>query len=355
MSNLSASSSSPPDKEIVQDFINDHADALLTYLTNNKSFFSHLDVDDALLQPSFLPQAPTSAIRDSITDQLLQDRSRVQHCQVNNETAFTSVALMKTEQALLRTAQQWANNDEGGCDLKHLESAIANHAAKRAAKGKDPKPMDDMVVAAESMLAPGRLKVLIGPPGAGKTTIIRLIADSLNKADQSIIVSAQSGMLCQKLSEETGQVAVPLGDLMVRLSGLQNERFKQEIGLKPGSTLILDEAAMLGTRQMADVFQMAQDHDLRLMMVGDVRQIQAATAGSPLRKILEQVKPAQLQNVTRQKDPVDAQATLDLYHGNAESALESYENRDLLIFCKNGQKLRNRVVTDFVDWQERHQ
>ena len=271
------------------------------------------------------------------------------------ETVYTSQKLRKIEQSLVQTAIRWSTWARGGCDPDFLTDVTTRRAAARAASGREAKPLDDITTACESLLKPGRLKILIGPPGAGKTSVINIIGETLALAGQSAVLTAQSGMLCQKLAEETRQTTLPVGDLMARLSGPEQAENKQKIGLTSGSTIILDEAAMLGTRQMFDIFKLAKDHDLNLILIGDTRQIEAATAGSPLRKTLEFIEPARLTGITRQKTPQDAQATLDLYHGNPEAALLSYQSRDMLTFHRDAEKLRDQVVDDFVAWQKKHQ
>jgi len=339
------------DIKAAQNYIGTHGPALVDWLTRNDSLFQPQDIEDALLQPQFEARSLSTNMRKTIAHELTGNRDLVYPLHVDNKPFYSAVSLARTEKHLFERAAMWAQDGTPQIDPRFLSDSINAHQKDPIAKGKNPKPLEDITQASTELLTPGRFKILIGPPGAGKTTVIKLVGNSLHAAGKDVVLSAQSGMLCQKLGRETKQSTIPLSDLVARL---EDETPSETATLRPGTTLIVDEAAMLGTRQMAKLFDVVERHDLNLMLIGDVRQISAATAGSPMRKMLEFITPSQLSTVTRQKDPIDAKATSDLYHQKPMAALRSYDQRGQILFSDNQNKLREDVTRAFVDWQEKH-
>jgi ATP-dependent exoDNAse (exonuclease V) alpha subunit len=60
-------------------------------------------------------------------------------------------------------------------------------------------------------------------------------------------------------------------------------------GQLPGrkDILVVDEAGMLGSRQMARILEVADQGNAKVVLVGDTQQLQAIEAGAALRAIIE--------------------------------------------------------------------
>ena len=56
-----------------------------------------------------------------------------------------------------------------------------------------------------------------------------------------------------------------------------------------GDVLVIDEAGMVGSRQLARFVMEAEARGAKLVLVGDHEQLQAIGAGSPFRAIAERV------------------------------------------------------------------
>lgn len=70
-----------------------------------------------------------------------------------------------------------------------------------------------------------------------------------------------------------------------------------------GGVILVDEASMLGTRDMLDIFGKAEEFNARVVLVGDRRQHRSVSAGEPL-KLLEDtagLRVAEVTQILRQK------------------------------------------------------
>jgi conjugative relaxase-like TrwC/TraI family protein len=97
-----------------------------------------------------------------------------------------------------------------------------------------------------------------------------------------------------------------------------------------GSTLIVDEASMLGNRQLETLFQMQSDLKIdKVLLSGDVRQIAALQAGAPFKMGMEHnpnMARAELTTILRQNDnPTLKEAVIAFAEGKSADAMRRLE------------------------------
>ncbi len=88
--------------------------------------------------------------------------------------------------------------------------------------------------------------------------------------------------------------------------------------------LVVDEAGMIGSRQMERLLGAAQDAGAKVLLVGDPEQLQAIEAGAAFRAIAERVGVAEITIVRRQRQDWQQQATQELATGQTNAALGRY-------------------------------
>ena len=72
--------------------------------------------------------------------------------------------------------------------------------------------------------------------------------------------------------------------------------------LEPNDVLVIDEAGMIGTRQLQRFVVEADKRGAKLVLVGDPEQQQPINAGTPFREIAEKIDHAELTEIRRKKD-----------------------------------------------------
>src|SRR5580692_9706670 len=95
--------------------------------------------------------------------------------------------------------------------------------------------------------------------------------------------------------------------------------------------LVIDEAGMVGTRQLARVLAAAETARAKVVLVGDPEQLQAIEAGAAFRGIIAQSGVAELNEVRRQSCAWQRQATRELATGGTAAALTTYEQRGAVV------------------------
>jgi ATP-dependent exoDNAse (exonuclease V) alpha subunit len=113
--------------------------------------------------------------------------------------------------------------------------------------------------------------------------------------------------------------------------------------------LVLDEAGMVGLRQMQRVLQHAQAAGAKVVLVGDPEQLQAIEAGAALRALAERHGAAEISEVRRQRDGWQREATRELATGQTGAALERYEQAGMVVGHATQEQARAALVQGWLE------
>lgn len=140
--------------------------------------------------------------------------------------------------------------------------------------------------AALAELAASRFSVLVGPAGAGKTTVLRALCQHEQIAAKGILLLAPTGKARVQLSQRCGHDAQTLAQFLTTCGG----RYDGKTGTYktvPGApyvgckTIIIDEASMLTEDMLGALLDAVKGSVERLILVGDPRQLPPIGAGKP--------------------------------------------------------------------------
>jgi conjugative relaxase-like TrwC/TraI family protein len=163
-----------------------------------------------------------------------------------------------------------------------------------------------------------RVMIIRGVAGTGKTTLEQEIGEALAEAGKPVVAMAQSVKARDVLREKAGLASA---DTVSRF--LKDERM--QLSAKDG-VILVDEASQLSTRDMFQLFEVAEAVGARVLLVGDRRQHRSVTAGEPL-KLLEDnagLRVAEVTEILRQDGDYKLAAEA-LSEGRAADAFEQFD------------------------------
>ncbi len=137
--------------------------------------------------------------------------------------------------------------------------------------------------------AEAAVTVLTGGPGTGKTTVVRALVASWQRAKKRVLCAAPTGRAARRLSEASGHPAQTIHRLLEWGQGADAEdRFgfsRKESNPLEVDLLVVDEASMLDI-QLARALFLAVPQGASVVLVGDVDQLPPVGPGQVLSDII---------------------------------------------------------------------
>lgn len=140
-----------------------------------------------------------------------------------------------------------------------------------------------------------RVMVIRGAAGTGKTSMMQEAVEAIEAAGTKVFTFAPSADASRGVLRAEG---FKDAETVARL--LKDQNLQREIA---GQVVWIDEAGLLGTRTMAQVFNLAKELDARVVLSGDRSQHGSVERGAALR-LLETdagLAPAEIRDIQRQK------------------------------------------------------
>lgn len=172
---------------------------------------------------------------------------------------------------------------------------------------------------AHVLTTPHRVSIIRGGAGTGKTTLMGKAVELMESRGLKVTVvaptsQASRGVLREEGYKEAETVAKFLTDKTMQ------EQIK-------GQVLWVDEAGLLGTKDMAALLGIATKNDARIILGGDTRQHASVVRGDALRIIntVAGIKTAEVSKVYRQKNIEYRSAVEELSKGKIKEGFEKLD------------------------------
>jgi ATP-dependent exoDNAse (exonuclease V) alpha subunit len=205
-----------------------------------------------------------------------------------------------------------------------------------------PKLSDEQVAAVQRVTEVSAIAAVVGYAGAGKSTMLAAARMALEGAGYRVVGSALAGNAADGLQTASG---IPARTLVSWEASWTVGKDK----FGPKDVLIIDEAGMIGSRQMARVVDATHVAGVKLVLAGDHEQLQAIGAGAPFRAIVEQIGVATLQDVRRQKHDWQRQASVAFARHETADALHQYDAKGAIRHWLNRDMALDGLVRDYID------
>jgi Ti-type conjugative transfer relaxase TraA len=163
----------------------------------------------------------------------------------------------------------------------------------------------------------GDLSLLVGYAGTGKSALLGVAREAWEAQGYRVRGAALSGMAAESLEGGSG---IPSRTL----ASLEHAWGRDRDSLDHRDVLVVDEAGLVGSRQLARVMANAQAAGAKVVMVGDAEQLQAIEAGAAFRALAERHGAYELTEVHRQEVDWQRDATRHLATGRTVRALAAY-------------------------------
>ena len=246
------------------------------------------------------------------------------------EERYTTKEMLALESGLAATAEALAQERH-----KFVDPTLCRRHAEAARLG------EEQTLALGRITGATRLAAVVGHAGTGKSTLLGAARAVWEAAGYRVRGAALSGIAAEGLQQGAGIESRTIASLL-RQWGQGRET------LSARDVLVVDEAGMVGSRDLAAVLAAVQAAGAKLVLVGDAEQLQPIAAGAPFRAIVERVGAEALTVVRRQKQDWQRQATAELATGRTREALARYWEKGMVLAAIKAEEAKIRLI---IDWQ----
>lgn len=124
---------------------------------------------------------------------------------------------------------------------------------------------------------------------------------------------------------------------------------KGEQLLTAKDVLVIDEAGMIGSAQLAKIMQEANRNGAKVVLIGDPEQLQAIQAGAAFRGILDHTSHIELVEIWRQRADWQKQATIEFASNKTIEAMDRYAAHGCVHEYEHKDAAKNALVES---WNE---
>ncbi len=225
---------------------------------------------------------------------------------------FSTREMLTTEVRLERSAEQLAARKGRKVSAAAGRGAIAAAEDRGLTLGRAQRD------AFEHIIGPTDFTLVVGYAGAGKSAMLGVAREAWEALGYQVRGAALSGIAAEGLEGGSGIASRTI-------ASLEHGWAQGRDLLTARDVLVIDEAGMIGSRQMDRVLAHAVQAGAKVVLVGDAEQLQAIEAGAAFRALTERHGAAEINEIRRQHEAWQREATRELATGRTGAALDRYE------------------------------
>lgn len=245
---------------------------------------------------------------------------------------FSTRDMLATEQRLERSAEQIAGRGEHRVSPASRDMALAASEGRGLALAGSQRDALDHITGRED------LALVVGYAGTGKSAMLGVAREAWEASGYQVRGAALSGIAAESLEGGSGIASRTI-------ASLEHGWAQGRDVLTARDVLVIDEAGMIGSRQMERVLSAAETAGAKVVLVGDAEQLQAIEAGAAFRALTERHGAAEITEIRRQRADWQREATRELATGRTGAALDRYEAAGMV----RGHETREAARTALVD------
>ncbi|MHB0992563.1 MAG: MobF family relaxase [Burkholderiales bacterium] len=318
-------------------------------------------------------------------DELLADKEIVRmRNRVTGELRFSTRSMVKIEREMAETAQRMQSLNAHSVSSTTVDKALADFVTSKGFA-----LSEEQQVAVRHITENGSSIALVrGAAGAGKSTMAEAARTAWEAVGYKVRGAALAGKAAEGLEIGSGVKSQTIHSLLTQIESYDEElakkqewfdksseafnqsrnpsekltawrdKAKQELDeikakkLDEKTVLVVDEAGMVGSRQMSKLLQAVEKSGAKLVLIGHERQLQAVDAGGAFKALQNVAGCVELNEIRRQKESWARQSVEAFSRGEAAQALESFIDKEMVTIDETKVNAMNSVVKNWFDGRD---
>lgn len=346
----------------------EHGDALkkacelaTNKITDQTAYFTERELVRRVAEASQTLAVGAAAVQLHVKEHLRDREEVVKIGMRHKEAVYTTKEMLALEKDLMRMVKEGASGHWNQVSSGVLDSVTSARSTMK---------LEQREALRHITQKSGMIASVTGMAGTGKTFMLEATREALEASGYRVIGAALAGKAAEGLQEgskiQSYTVARVLRDLENPSFSLIGHKklfpkapdwnpaskwslptidpHRRGITLDDKTVLVVDEAGMIGTRQMHRLISAAQKAGTKIVLVGDEKQLQPIEAGGPFGAISKEIGTAKLTDIVRQREKWQRQAVKDFAAGEATKGLEAYAQRGFVSVAKDREQALEAVL-----------
>ncbi|MBS1836081.1 MAG: relaxase domain-containing protein [Actinobacteria bacterium] len=315
----------------------------------------------------FIGKVPTAApVQETLTDGQLGRLLTEQDATFDRRQVFRAVAEAATQglawDSIRERVDGYLASDSvvevaAGCWTTPEMLALEADALRRATRGPTTVPVDtrDLAsawrtrpsISAEQAMAVKRVTatdapvaVIVGQAGTGKTFALDAAREAWHRTGLRVRGAALAAKAARELQAGSGIPSQTIALLLQNLDAGRDRLYRTDV-------LVLDEAGMVGTRQLHRLIEHTTRVGAKLVLVGDPKQLAEIEAGGLFASLARRLGHAELTENRRLTDRAQQATASALRDGHIDRALKRMEQSGSLTIGDNADRVHGRMAEDW--------
>lgn len=316
------------------ELIREKPEHVLSVITGEKSVFDRHDIARALHRYIHEPEAFQASFAKVMASPALvelQAERRNDRGEVLELARFSTQEMVRIERGMAEAASRMAGEKAYSVSRDIVDRALAAR----------PSLALEQRVAIGHVTGEERIAAVVGLAGAGKSTMLATAREAWEAQGYRVHGAALAGKAAEGLMESSG----------IHSRTLASWEYGWQAGhgvLSKGDILVIDEAGMVSSVQLARFIGIAERNGAKLVLVGDPEQLQPINAGAAFRAVTEWIGSVELEGVRRQQEKWQQAASIALGKHRTAEALATYADKGQVHWGDTATAARGQLVRDYL-------
>jgi len=238
----------------------------LTELTDKKARFTEVELLEMAAVEAQCHGLGIRDVRTTVANCLARSDEIVRLKDEQGIPTFTTQSMLAVERRMLDGANKLAQQSIHKILHSQINRTLAAHPTIRR----------EQADAVRHLANGSDISCVCGVAGSGKTFLLSVAREVWETQGYNVLGTALAAKASRGLEAGSGIRSLHIHRLLKQIES-------GSISIDSKSVLVVDEAGMIGTRQMERLVALASDRGTKLALVGDWQQLQAIDAGAAFR------------------------------------------------------------------------
>lgn len=276
-------------------------ETVIKALTFSQSSFTPRQLETYLLKNTSGPEQYENALSAVLkSSELVTQKTK-------KGERFSSQEIVKIERNLIETVERLTHNKSAAVPETLLNEIKVSKAFN---KGQEE--------AFNLLCGDKQIAVVNGAAGTGKSYVLGAMREAYESEGFTVYGAILQGKTAEDLERDSG---IQSRTMQSFLYGLETGKIK----LNEKSVVVVDEAGMVGSRQMQKLTDHVEKSGAKLRLVGDKNQLAAVEYGNAFEEISKRCEVARLTQIRRQEEEWQIAASEQFSDLNIAAGLQAYK------------------------------